>query len=39
MDQKQKHFTYCDGKPSAIWGFMNKKTGEFHSPVNQKVGR
>ncbi len=34
------YFTYCEGQPSSVWGFINKKTGDIHSPVNhKKVGK
>ena len=33
-------FNYCEGQPSSVWGFINKKTGEIHSPViYKKVGK
>ena len=33
-------FNYCEGQPSSVWGFINKKTGDIHSPVNhKKVGK
>ena len=35
-----RFFNYCEGQPSSVWGFINKKTGEIHSPVNhKKVGK
>ena len=38
--RNKKYFHYCDGHPSAVWGFWNKKTKEYHSPVNhKKVGK
>ena len=33
-------FNYCEGQPSSVWGFINKKTGDIHSPINhKKVGK
>ncbi len=38
--RNKKYFTYCEGQPSSVWGFQNKKTGEYYSPVNhKKVGK
>lgn len=40
IKNKSRYFNYCEGYPSSVWGFMNKKTGVFHSPVNsKKVGK
>tara|TARA_R100001509_G_scaffold163841_1_gene139451 strand:+ start:379 stop:666 length:288 start_codon:yes stop_codon:yes gene_type:complete len=37
---KTRYFTYCGGHPSSIWGFVNKKTGAYYSPINhKKVGK
>tara|TARA_B100000925_G_scaffold38031_1_gene24933 strand:- start:1597 stop:1878 length:282 start_codon:yes stop_codon:yes gene_type:complete len=29
-------FTYTQEQPSAVWGFFNRKTGQFISPINWK---
>lgn len=29
-------FTYTEEQPSAVWGFFNKKTGEYIAPINWK---
>ena len=40
IKNRSRYFQYCEGYPSSVWGFMNKKTGEFYSPVNhKKVGK
>ena len=37
---KTRHFLYCGGHPSSVWGFYNKKSGEYYSPINhKKVGK
>jgi len=38
--KNKKYFTYCEGQPSSVWGFIEKKTGNIHSPINhKKVGK
>ena len=38
--RNKKYFNYCEGYPSAVWGFWNKKTKKYHSPINhKKVGK
>lgn len=33
-----RKFDYNMGKPTkTIWGFVNKKTGEVHAPINAKT--
>ena len=40
IKNKTRYFNYCGGYPSSVWGFVNKKTGNYHSPVNhKKVGK
>ena len=41
MLRHHRQYDYNLGKPVAtVWGFYNKKTGAFHSPVNaKKVGK
>jgi len=29
-------FSYTDEQPSSIWGFFNRKTGEYIAPINSK---
>tara|TARA_B100000073_G_scaffold152506_1_gene125830 strand:- start:1245 stop:1526 length:282 start_codon:yes stop_codon:yes gene_type:complete len=29
-------FTYTEEQPSAVWGFFNRKTGDFIAPINCK---
>ena len=29
-------FTYTEDKPSTVWGFYNKRTGEYIAPINWK---
>ena len=29
-------FTYTEEQPSSVWGFFNKKTGEYIAPINWK---
>jgi hypothetical protein len=34
----KRKFDYNLGKPTqTIWGFVNKKTGEVHAPINPKT--
>ena len=33
----ERNFDYNLGEPvSCIWGFVSRKTGEYHSPINSK---
>lgn len=33
----RRRFTYNDNNPArSIWGFYNKRTRRFHSPINSK---
>ena len=29
-------FAYTEDKPSTVWGFYNKRTGEYIAPINWK---
>lgn len=32
-----KEYVYAEGKQiQTVWGFINKKTGEVHAPINAK---
>jgi hypothetical protein len=34
----RRSYDYNDGKPvKCIWGFLNTKTGQYHSPVNSST--
>ena len=37
IQNRKFDFSFNDGiYPNSVWGFFNKKTSEYHSPINSK---